>query len=125
MAAIDPPPAPISIISITGALIGRPEPLVKRCTRAASSRGEISARPPSIMQAFAVVPPMSKDSTSSSPAALPNSAVAMPPPAGPLSSRRIGKSRAVSKDTSPPAECISRSAPVKPRAASACWNRVR
>ena len=30
MLAIDPPPAPISIMSMTGALIGRPEPRLKR-----------------------------------------------------------------------------------------------
>ena len=30
MRAIEPPPAPISIISITGRLIGSPEPFLKR-----------------------------------------------------------------------------------------------
>ena len=91
IAAMEPPPAPISIMSITGALIGRPEPLLKRCTRAASIIGAISARPSSIMHALAVVPPMSKEITSFLPASAPKSAVARPPPAGPDSSRRIGK----------------------------------
>ena len=51
-------------MSITGALIGRPEPFLKRCTRAASIIGAISARPSSIRHAFAVVPPMSNEITS-------------------------------------------------------------
>ena len=76
----------------------------------------MSARPFSIRQAFAVVPPMSKEITSALPAAAPKNAVARPPPAGPLSNMRIGKARAVSSDSRPPAECISVSAPRKPRA---------
>ena len=35
-AAIEPPPAPISTISITGMRSGRPEPFLKRPTRATS-----------------------------------------------------------------------------------------
>ena len=120
MAAMDPPPAPISIMSITGVLIGRPEPLAKRCTRAASSTGMISKRPSSISAALAVVPPMSKEMTSLWPANRPNQAVASPPPAGPDSSSRIGNSQAVCGDIKPPAECIRRSAPAKPREASSC-----
>ena len=73
-------------------------------------------RPSSIRQALAVVPPMSKEITLSWPASLPNSAVASPPPAGPDSSSRIGNLRAAAGATRPPAECISRSAPRKPRA---------
>ena len=63
MPAIEPPPAPISIMSITGALIGRPEPRLKRCTRAASIIEATSMRPSSTRQALAVVPPMSKEIT--------------------------------------------------------------
>ena len=55
--------------------------------------------PSSIRQALAVVPPMSKEITSVLPAAAPKKAVARPPPAGPDSSRRIGKARAVSGET--------------------------
>jgi len=36
ISAIEPPPAPISIRSITGVRMGSPEPFVKRLTRAAS-----------------------------------------------------------------------------------------
>ena len=118
MAAIEPPPAPISIMSITGVLMGSPEPLVKRCTRAASSMGMISKWPSSISAALAVVPPMSKEITSLWPARRPNQAVARPPPAGPDSSKRIGKAHAVCGDIRPPAECIRRKAPVKPRSVS-------
>ena len=113
MPAIEPPPAPISIMSITGALIGRPEPRLKRCTRAASIIEATSMRPSSTRQALAVVPPMSNEITLSCPASLPNSAVARPPPAGPDSSSRIGNLRAAAGETRPPAECISRSAPAK------------
>ncbi len=97
MAAMEPPPAPISIMSITGALIGMPEPFLNRCSRAASMNGAISARPPSIRQAFAVVPPMSNEMMSALSTRLPKNAVARPPPAGPLSSIRMGKARAASR----------------------------
>ena len=73
-------------------------------------------RPSSTRQALAVVPPMSNEITLFSPASLPNSAVASPPPAGPDSSSRIGNLRAASGDTRPPAECIRRNAPANPRA---------
>src|SRR3954464_3360922 len=94
MPAIEPPPAPISIMSMTGALIGRPEPRLKRCTRAASIVDATSMFPFSIRQAFAVVPPMSNEMTLFWPANWPNKAVARPPPAGPDSSSRIGNLRA-------------------------------
>src|SRR4029077_14875699 len=42
---IDPPPAPISIMSITAALTGRPEPFLKRCMRATSIADATAARP--------------------------------------------------------------------------------
>jgi len=44
-------------MSTTGALIGRPEPRLKRRTRAVSIIGTTAARPFSIKQDFAVVPP--------------------------------------------------------------------
>jgi hypothetical protein len=123
MVAIEPPPAPISIMSTTGVLIGMPEPRLKRCTRAASIIGATSARPPSIRQDFAVVPPMSKAIASGSPAARANSTVASAPPAGPDSSRRIGKARATSGAQSPPSDCISRSGAAQSSAASSTVSR--
>ncbi len=59
-----PPPAPISIMSMTGVLMGSPLPRLKRCTRAASIMGAMSGRPCWMRHALAVVPPMSKEMTS-------------------------------------------------------------
>ena len=57
--AIDPPPAPISIISITGMEIGMPEPFAKRVVRATSKDRAVLGAKSSIRQILAVVPPMS------------------------------------------------------------------
>ncbi len=94
---MEPPPAPISIMSMTGALIGSPLPRLKRWTRAASIPGATSGAPSWMRQALAVVPPMSNDSTSRSPVSRPTKALASPPPAGPDSSRRTGKAIAISR----------------------------
>ena len=59
---------------------------------------------------------MSNEITSALPASLPKNAVASAPPAGPDSMSRIGKARAASVEIRPPAECISRNGPAKPRA---------
>ena len=67
MRAMEPPPAPISTISMTGMRSGSPLPLVKRYTRSTSKVREDCGLPSSMRQIFAVVPPMSKDSTSSRP----------------------------------------------------------
>ena len=125
MAAIDPPPAPISIMSIVAVLIGSPDPFLNRCSRPASSTGAVCARPPSMRHDFAVVPPMSNASRSRCPARAPSSPAASAPPAGPDSSSRIGKARAACTETSPPAECISRNAPENPAPRNACSTRPR
>ena len=57
-----PPPAPISISSMTVVLRGRPLPFLNRYTLATSKSGVVIGFPPSIRQALAVVPPMSKES---------------------------------------------------------------
>src|SRR3954471_4334848 len=59
--AIEPPPAPISTISITGMRTGSPDPFRKRAARSTSNTREVSGWYFSIRQIFAVVPPMSKD----------------------------------------------------------------
>ena len=59
--AIEPPPAPISIMSTTGTLRGSPEPLRKRRTRPASSSCTRLGQPRSTRHIFAVVPPMSNE----------------------------------------------------------------
>ena len=57
--AIEPPPAPISIISITGIEIGMPEPFLKRAVRSTSNLLAVAGVKSSISAIFAVVPPMS------------------------------------------------------------------
>ena len=61
--AIDPPPAPISIRSMTGTLSGMPEPGANRLTRPASNVVACSGSPSSIRHILAVVPPMSNATT--------------------------------------------------------------
>ena len=80
----------------------------RRCRRGRSRSGRLSPW----------CRPCRSEITSALPAASPKNAVARPPPAGPLSSRRIGKARAVSGDTRPPAECMRCSSPRKPRCRS-------
>src|SRR3954454_13135528 len=65
--AIDPPPAPISTISITGMRIGIPLPLRNRYCRATSKVREKCGCPSSMRQIFAVVPPMSNETIRSMP----------------------------------------------------------
>ena len=60
----------------------------------------------SIRQIFAVVPPMSNDSTLSRPHCRAMVAEKIAPPAGPLSTRRIGKRQAVSIVVRPPPDII-------------------
>ena len=59
MVAIEPPPAPISTISMTGMEIGMPLPFLKRQVRATSKVLEVFGVCFSIKQIFAVVPPIS------------------------------------------------------------------
>ena len=106
MRAIEPPPAPISIMSTTGATTGSPDPRLNRWTRAASIIGAIAGRPPRTRQILAVVPPMSKATRSRRPNRSPKNAVTSAPPAGPDSRRRIGNRRAVSHVAVPPDDCI-------------------
>ena len=125
MAAIDPPPAPISIMSMTGALMGRPEARLKRWTRPASSIGGdldaavldqagLRGRAAHVERDHVLLAGERAEQGGGEAAA-----------GGPDSSRRIGNARAVSGDTRPPAECISRRAPRKPRAESSSSSRFR
>ena len=105
--ATEPPPAPISISSMTGTRIGRPEPFLKRSARATSNSRASSGSPPSMTQAFAVVPPMSKESSRPSPRRRAARAAASAPAAGPDSTRRIGTRLAVAGVAMPPEESIT------------------
>ena len=62
---------------------GRPLPLTKRAWRSTSKLREVSGRKSSIRQILAVVPPMSNDSTRSSPHSAAIRAARIAPPAGP------------------------------------------
>ena len=58
-AATDPPPAPISIMSMTGMDTVMPLPFLKRVVRATSKVRAVRGAPSVIRQILAVVPPMS------------------------------------------------------------------
>ena len=77
-------------------------------------RARSAACQSSIRQIFAVVPPMSKDSTLAMPHCRAMVAEKIAPPAGPLSTRRIGKRHAVSIVVSPPPDSIRNSGPATP-----------
>ena len=104
--ASEPPPAPISISSMQGTRIGRPEPFLKRSARATSNSRARSGSPPSMTQALAVVPPMSNESRRGSPSSRAMRAAASAPAAGPDSTRRMGTRFAVSGVAMPPAESM-------------------
>jgi hypothetical protein len=112
----DPPPAPISIISITGMRTGIPEPFRNRSARAISKRRAVWGRASSIRQSLAVVPPMSKESTASSPRSRASFAARIAPPAGPDSTSRMGMRAAVSMVVMPPPAVITRIGQVSPSA---------
>jgi hypothetical protein len=104
--ATDPPPAPISISSMTGTRMGSPEPFLKRSARATSNSRASSGSPRSITHAFAVVPPMSKESRRSSPACRAARAAARAPAAGPDSTSRTGTRLAVAGVAMPPEDSM-------------------
>ena len=105
--AMEPPPAPISISSMTGTRMGSPEPRLKRSARATSNSRASSGSPPSMTQALAVVPPMSNDSSRPSPASRAARAAASAPAAGPDSTRRTGTRLAVAGVAMPPEESMT------------------
>ena len=123
--AIEPPPAPISIISVTGMRTGRPLPLMKREARAISKWREDWGSPSSIRQTFAVVPPMSNDTTRSRPQDRATVAARIAPPLGPDSTSRIGNRTAVSRVVMPPPEVIMKSGQSSPSACSRASRSLR
>ena len=122
---MEPPPAPISTMSMTGTRMGSPLPLRKRYSRATSKERLVCGTPPSIRQILAVVPPMSKDSTESRPQRRARSLAKMAPPAGPDSARRMGKRTAVSRVVMPPPESIMKRGQAKPMSSSVRSRSVR
>ena len=104
--AIEPPPAPISTISMTGMRTGSPLPFLKRDWRSISKVRPLSGSPSSIRQILAVVPPMSKESTRVSPRSSAMRPARMAPPAGPDSTSRTGMATAVARLARLPPEVI-------------------
>ena len=122
---MEPPPAPISIISITGMEMGIPLPLVKRCVRATSKVLAVRGVWSEMRQILAVVPPMSYESTASRLCRAAMSAAKMAPPAGPDSTSRTGNRAALSTLMRPPPEWIRKTGQVAPASWSRCsrWRR--
>ena len=123
-APIEPPPAPISIISMTGMEMGMPEPLVNRWVRATSKVLAVRGVWSSIRQILAVVPPMSYETTRSRPCRAAMSAAKMAPPAGPDSMSRTGYRAAASTTMRPPPEWMRYTGQEAPAACS-CSSRRR
>ena len=107
MPAMLPPPAPISIMLTAGTATGKPLERVNRRDRATSSSSVIGSAPSRMRHAFAVVPPMSNESTSGNPSVSAIRRPTMAPATGPDSISRSGKSAAVSVEPSPPLESIT------------------
>jgi len=122
---MEPPPAPISTISMTGMRTGKPLPFMNRYCRSTSKLREVSGVPSSIRQIFAVVPPMSNDSTRGT--SIPRAIVAarIAPPAGPLSTSRIGNRIAVAKVVKPPPDVINSKGQVNPCPCKRCSSCAR
>jgi len=81
--------------------------------------------PRSMMAHLAVVPPMSKEMSRSSPRLRARLAQPIAPAAGPDSIVCTGFTRAVPTEHAPPLDWVIRSWPRKPRAASRCSNVLR
>ena len=92
--AIDPPPAPIVVISIIGVRMTRPKSMVV-CAASAVS-------PSTTSDTSKEVPPRSPVMTSGKPAAFAMAAAAITPAAGPDRAVRTGRRRAVAVDMTPP-----------------------
>ena len=89
--AIEPPPAPISTISITGMRTGRPLPLTKRCRRSTSNwRDRVAACRRRSGRSWRWCRPCRTTARARGRIRAAIRAARMAPPAGPDSTRRIG-----------------------------------
>ena len=95
--AIEPPPAPMVVISIIGVRMTRPKSTVV-CAATA-------ILPPATTETSNEVPPRSQVIRLSKPAACASAAPATTPAAGPDSAVRTGSLRAVAVDMMPPFDC--------------------
>ena len=112
-------------MSIAGMITGMPEPDLKRYMRSTSNKPVTVGLLSSIRQALAVVPPMSKDISRSSPRRSAKWLATRAPAAGPDSTMRTGKRLAVSVPSTPPLLIMISGAPGKPRSACARVSRSR
>jgi hypothetical protein len=105
-----PPPAPTSAMSIDGMRISSPLPRSNRLPVESDAPTSYSrlreTRPPSISDAFAVVPPMSNVITLSMPSARASERAAITPAAGPDSSANTGRAAASAAVITPPEDCM-------------------
>ena len=110
-----PPPAPTSAMSMTGILRAYPPPFTRRLLSEMPPPTSYSSvrdnRPPSMSEALAVVPPMSRVMMFSQPIRLPTWAAPMTPAAGPHSTISAGLDIAVAASIMPPLDCIIMSRP--------------
>ena len=90
-----------------------------------SNEEATAGSPPSMTPTLAVVPPMSKVITRSTPSRDPIARHASTPAAGPDSMTLTGYSRARAGVVSPPLDCMTRSSPVNPREAKAASSPAR
>ena len=103
---IEPPPAPISIKSITGTLSGIPDPLRKRRTRPASNVFACSGSKFSMRHIFAVVPPISNVSRFGNFIFLDRNNAPETPATGPDSRENTGLCVARLEVIIPPLDCM-------------------
>ena len=115
--AMDPPPAPIVVISIIGVRIVMP--------KSTDVSGPSAERPSAISDTSKLVPPMSPVTTFPKPALLAMCPAAMTPAAGPDRAVRTGRRHATSTSMTPPLDCTTRSSPSKPPPSSAPSSRRR
>ena len=108
---MDPPPAPMVVISIIGDRMTTPKSMVA-CAASA-------IRPSVTSETSKLVPPRSQVIAFSNPAARAMAAAAITPAAGPDSAVRTGMARAVAVDMMPPFDCTMWKRPPKPASPSA------
>ena len=122
---MEPPPAPISIISMVGTEMGIPLPFLKRAVRAVSKVLAVRGEQSSIRAILAVVPPMSNETIRSRRWVRARWAAKIAPPAGPDSISLTGKAAAASALIRPPPEWISSSGQPAPIRRSSDSSRCR
>ena len=111
---MDPPPAPISTISITGILKGSPLPFLNLAFLSTSNSRALIAFWFSIMVILAVVPPISNDITLSNFKSSAIDVAKIAPPAGPDSTNLTGLLHALKTLVKVPPEVINKSGQLKP-----------